>query len=98
VTYFKQGTNMTDKMAHSAAIQDWCVAFVAKVLHVPREQIDPSFEVDRLGLDSSTAIALIMALEEHLNIELSPELLFEYPTLNGLSKHIASRLAAGTGA
>jgi acyl carrier protein len=89
---------MNDKLADSAAIQDWCVAFVAKILHVPRERIDPSFEVDRLGLDSSTAIALIMALEEHLGIELTPELLFQFPTLGGLSKHVASRLAAGRGA
>jgi acyl carrier protein len=89
---------MSNKIADSAAIQDWCVAFVAKVLHVPRERIDPSFEVDRLGLDSSTAIALIMALEEHLGIELTPELLFEYPTLSGLSKHVAARLAAGRSA
>ena len=85
---------MNDKKADSAAIQDWCMAFVAKILHMPRERVDPNVEVDRLGLDSSTAVAMIMSLEEHLEIELMPELLFEYPTLSGLSKHLASRIAA----
>lgn len=89
---------MSDRIADSAAIQDWCTAFVAKILHVPRERIDPNVEVDRLGLDSSTAVALIMSLEEHLDIELMPELLFEYPTLGGLSKHLAARVAAERGA
>jgi len=89
---------MNDKIADSAAIQDWCMAFVAKILHVPRERVDPNVEVDRLGLDSSTAVALIMSLEDHLGIELMPELLFEYPTLGGLSKHLASRVAAERGA
>jgi acyl carrier protein len=84
---------MSEKKPDSAAIQDWCVAFVAKILHVPRERVDPNIEVDRLGLDSSTAVALIMSLEEHLGIELMPELLFEYPTIGGLSKHLASRVA-----
>ena len=85
---------MNDKIPDSVAILDWCTAFVAKILHVPRERIDPNVDVDRLGLDSSTAIALIMSLEEHLGIELMPELLFEYPTLGGLSKLLASRVAA----
>lgn len=89
---------MSDKKADSAAIQDWCMAFVAKILHVSRDRIDPNVEVDRLGLDSSTAVALIMSLEEHLGIELMPELLFEYPTISGLSKHLASRVAAEGGA
>jgi acyl carrier protein len=89
---------MSNMIPDSAAIQDWCVAFVAKILHVPRDRVDPNVEADRLGLDSSTAIALIMSLEEHLGIELTPELLFEYPTLSGLSRHIASRIAAGRSA
>jgi acyl carrier protein len=88
---------MSGRVADSAAIQDWCTAFVAKILHVPRERIDPNVEVDRLGLDSSTAVALIMSLEEHLDIELMPELLFDYPTIGGLSKHLAERVA-GRGA
>jgi acyl carrier protein len=33
-----------------------------------------------------------MELEDRLGIELAPELLFEYPTLAGLSRHLATLL------
>lgn len=89
---------MNDSILDSASILEWCRAYVAKILDVPLTQVDPNVEVDRLGLDSSTAVALIMSLEERLGIELMPELLFDYPTLGGLSKHLASRVAAERGA
>jgi acyl carrier protein len=87
---------MNDKIADSPSIQAWCVTYVSKILDVPPNRIDPSVEVDRLGLDSSTAVALIMSLEEWLGIELMPELLFEYPTITGLSNHLAARLSGKT--
>ena len=89
---------MSNKSPDSAAIQDWCLAYVAKILDVSRDRLDPNVEVERLGLDSSTAVALIMSLEEHLGIELMPELLFEHPTIGGLSKHLAARVAKEKGA
>lgn len=89
---------MNDRIPDSASILEWCRAYVAKILDVPLAQVDPSVEVDRLGLDSSTAVALIMSLEERLGIELMPEILFDHPTLGGLSKHLASRVAAERGA
>jgi len=84
---------MDDTIRNSASIQAWCLKYVAKILDTPAERLDPNVEVDRLGLDSSTAVALIMSLEEWLGIELMPELLFEYPTIGGLSRHLAERVA-----
>ena len=76
----------------ASAIQSWCVDYVSRILNIPVSQVDPNLEVERFGLDSATAVALIMELEERLGIELAPELLFEYPTLAGLSRHLAALL------
>ena len=76
----------------ASAIESWCVDYVSRILNIQRAQVDPNLEVDRFGLDSATAVALIMELEDRLGIELAPELLFEYPTLAGLSRHLATLL------
>ena len=77
----------------AATISSWCATYVARLLEIRVDRIDPTMELDRLGLDSSTAVALVISLEEWLGLELAPELLFEYPTLASLSEHLAARLA-----
>jgi acyl carrier protein len=84
---------MVNKRPDAAAIQSWCVNYVARILDADPAAINPNVEVDRVGLDSSTAVALILSLEEWLGLELMPEMLFDYPTIAGLSKHLASRAA-----
>lgn len=85
---------MSASIPDAATIQQWSIGFVSKLIDQPPERIDPSVEVERLGLDSATAVALIMSLEEKLDIELMPELLFDYPTIASLSQHLASRVSA----
>ncbi|KVE37920.1 acyl carrier protein [Burkholderia sp. TSV86] len=78
----------------ASSIETWCVDFISNTLNLSKSKIDPTVAVDRFGLDSATAVSLIMELEETLNVELAPELLFEYPTLRSLSQHLASRLSS----
>lgn len=85
---------MRDGTMDAASIESWCVRYVSQILNIPEGQVDPSVEVDRFGLDSATAVALIMELEEQLGLELAPEILFEYPTLTSLSQHLAARRSA----
>lgn len=82
---------MKDKAPDASAIQSFCLNYVSKIVDLPVDRIDPAVDVDRLGMDSATAVALIMSLEEWLGIELQPEILFEHPTIAGLSKHLAAR-------
>jgi acyl carrier protein len=77
----------------AASIQQFCADYVGRLLGTPAERIDPNVDLDSLGLDSATAVALIMSLEEWLGLELMPELLFEYPTIAALSNHLATRVA-----
>ncbi len=43
------------------------------------EEIDPEIELTEQGLDSMSGTELISRLEASLNIEIGPEILFEYP-------------------
>jgi acyl carrier protein len=85
---------MSSTMKDAATITSWCVSYVSRILNIPEAKVDPSVPLERFGLDSATAVALIMDLEQWLDVELKPELLFEYPTLASLSAHLASLLAA----
>lgn len=73
-------------------IQSWSKVYLAEILNTTPEKIDPSLDMDSLGLDSTVAVAYIMSLEEQVGVELMPELLFDFPTVKGLSEHIVNEL------
>jgi acyl carrier protein len=70
-------------------ISEWCIAQVARTLDIAPERINPNSKFSRLGLDSAMSVSLILALEEWLGREVSPELVFDYPTIAELSEHLA---------
>lgn len=74
-----------------AAIQDWCVQYLARTLDLPDHTIDPEMTFARLGLDSANSVFLIVELEDWLRLELTPDLLFEHPTICALARHLAVR-------
>ena len=74
-----------------AAIRDWCVEYLARTLDLPPHTIDPEMTFARLGLDSANSVLLIVELEDWLGLELTPDLLFEYPTIGELARHLATR-------
>ena len=73
------------------AIRDWCVAYLARTLDLPDQTIDPEMTFARMGLDSANSVFLIVELEDWLGLELTPELLFEHPTIRVLARHLAER-------
>ena len=50
-----------------------------------------------MGLDSATSAYFIVELEEWVGVELEPELVFDYPTVGELARHIVARQSAGNG-
>ena len=74
-----------------AAIRDWCVEYLARTLDLPGHAIDPETTFARLGLDSANSVFLIVELEDWLGLELTPDLLFEHPTICELAGHLAGR-------
>jgi acyl carrier protein len=76
------------KLPSAAEIQVWMVAYIAEILEVDSSKIDINVPFDRYGLDSSVAIGLTNELEEWLEIQLDPTLLYDYPTIDALVKHL----------
>jgi acyl carrier protein len=76
-----------------AAIRDWCVDYLARSLDLPDQTIDPEMTFARMGLDSANSVFLIVELEDWLGLELTPDLLFEHPTIRELAGHLAARAA-----
>ena len=72
-----------------SAIRDWCVEYLVRTLDLQAQAIDPDVKFVRLGLDSANSVYLIVELEEWLGIELTPDLLFEYPTIAELARYLA---------
>jgi acyl carrier protein len=76
-----------------AEIRDWCVRYLARTLDLPQETVDPNVKFARLGLDSANSVYLIVELEDWLGLELTPDLVFEHPTIGELAHHLAACIA-----
>lgn len=79
-------------MSKQTEIQQWIVAYVAKLMGVEASQIDPKQSFDQIGLNSSAAVALIGDLEEHLDFDISPSLLFESENIEEVAQSISEEL------
>ncbi len=55
--------------------------------------IDPNAKFSRIGFDSAMSVQLIVALEQFLDVELSPDLIDSFPTIASLSAHLAKARA-----
>jgi acyl carrier protein len=75
-------------------IQTWLVSYLAEVFLIEANEIELTIPFDRYGLDSATAIGLIADLEEWLAIELDPTLVYDYPSVEALSRHVAEQFKA----
>lgn len=74
--------------ASHAQIVEWCRQHIAKLLNIPIERIRADAEFDSFGLDSAAAVSLVVDLEEWLGIEISPSLLFDFPTIQAVASEI----------
>ena len=73
-------------------IQNWLITYLAELLFVETESIDITVPFDSYGLDSATAIGLTGDLERWLLIELDPTLIYDYPCIESLARHLAEQL------
>jgi acyl carrier protein len=61
---------------------------------VPPSQIDPAVKFARLGIDSTTSIIFTIDLADWLGVELPPDIMFDYPTIADLARHLAQQSAS----
>ncbi|WP_131767716.1 acyl carrier protein [Candidatus Protofrankia californiensis] len=70
------------------AIATWCQEYVANLLEMPVEAVDPDADFDRLGIDSALAVSLLIEVEERYSVDLAPEALFENPSINAVAAYL----------
>jgi acyl carrier protein len=72
-------------------IRDWCLAYVRRIVSAPGLAVGTNIGFAEMGLDSATSAYFIVELEEWVGVELEPELVFDYPTIADLARHIVER-------
>jgi acyl carrier protein len=74
-------------------ISEFCIVSLANVLRVPKDTVDTDAMFNRLGLDSAMVVYFMMDLEEKLDLELSPDDFYDYPTVDKLSRYLTEKHA-----
>ena len=76
-----------------AQIRDFCLDYLGRALArvIPSHEIVAEARFASLGLDSASSTHLLVELEDWLGIELSPEVVFEYPTIKDLARFLAGQ-------
>ena len=82
--------NIQAKTPTQTEIQAWIVSYLAELLEVDPDEVDITIPFDRYGLDSAAAVGLTGDLEEWLGQEVDPTVLYDYPTIASLVKHLSS--------
>jgi acyl transferase domain-containing protein/acyl carrier protein len=72
-----------------ASVQSWLVAKLAEYLDIDPSTIDIHEPFASYGLESAEAISLSGELEEWLGRDLSPSLLYDYPSISILARYLA---------
>ena len=82
-----------------AQIRDFCLDYLGRTLAraIPSHAIVAEARFASLGLDSASSTHLLVELEDWLGIELSPEVVFEYPTIEDLARFLAGQSPAVDG-
>lgn len=70
-------------------IQAWLVARLSRQLRIAPEELNARESLASYGLDSRAAISLSGEMEEWLGRRLSPTLVWDYPTIEGIALHLA---------
>jgi acyl carrier protein len=94
-------TSTVDAIGHhkqysKEEIQDWLVEHLSSLLGIEPDAIDATVPFERYGLDSSSAVGLTGELEEWLNREVDPTLLYDYPTIEAQAIYLANELKNST--
>jgi acyl transferase domain-containing protein/acyl-CoA synthetase (AMP-forming)/AMP-acid ligase II/acyl carrier protein len=76
----------------SRDIQFWLIETVSSYLGISSREVDPREEFTSLGLDSEKAVRLAGALQEWLGKPLPATLVYEFPTIEVLSRHLSGEV------
>ena len=81
-----------------AEIRARLVAEVAALVHVTADEIDPHEPFVAFGIGSAQALELAAKLEDWLGVALTPTLIWDYPSIDSLARHLAEPTACADAA
>jgi acyl carrier protein len=73
-------------------IRQWLVKRLARQVKLDPSEIDTAKKFEQYGLDSIVGVRVSGELEKLVEQRLSPALLFEHPSIDELSAHLATEL------
>jgi 8-amino-7-oxononanoate synthase len=76
-------------------IRTWLVTNIANVVNMDPGKIDIQQTFDNYGLDSLQAVSLSGDLETWLRMEISPTVVWDYPTVELLAEHLSKTYVNG---
>ncbi len=85
-----------DELVMAENIQAWIIAYLAELLELDAAEIDVKAPFDSYGLDSAVAVGMTGDLENWLDRRLDPTLLYDYPTVESFSRHLAEQIQSLT--
>lgn len=74
-------------------VQDWMVAYLARILETSPADIDVDASFEQFALDSVNAIGMTGDLEEWLGARIDPMTVYDYPTIRSMSRYLAEQSA-----
>lgn len=78
------------KSGDEESISRWMCYWIAQRLQVAVDDVNPEQKLAGTGLDSVDSMTLTHELSQRLNLELSAELIWQYPTTKALAAYLAS--------
>ena len=88
-TWPDDGVVVPDTAQRVAEIQAWLVAELATLVKCKPQQIDPRQPFVRYGLGSAQGLELAAKLEDWIGFRLPPTLVWDYPTIEAVSRQLA---------
>ena len=79
-------------------IAELCTASLANVLRIAKDRVKTDTKFSRLGLDSAMVVYVMLEIEEKLDLELSTDDFYDYPTIDDLSRYLANMRTARSAA
>ncbi len=72
---------------------DFVKDYLSSLMNIPASEIDADTPLERYGVDSTATVGLSGELSDQLGMELSPNIVYDHPTINAISDHLVSLLA-----
>ncbi|MCM1984976.1 type I polyketide synthase [Lyngbya confervoides] len=86
---FAKPSSKLDGVEKVQVLKDWLVNQIAQRMQLSVDQIDPDQPLASYGLDSIQVVTMSADLEAWLGMAVSPTIIYDYPTIDGLARKLA---------